>query len=784
LILTQSSLMPTLANYNGQPLYLDQKILWRNQATSNPEIPFIPSQLSHIVYTSGSTGRPKGILSHHQGVVNFIHGLIDNYGLSSSDVVLQLPTISFDASIRDMIAPLFTGATVVLVNQHIAKDPVSLLPYLEKYQITRLLSVVPTMLNGLVAATAKKQIVTPSLKTVLTSGEALKLSLCQQAQAAFGDQVQIVNQYGPTECTMTTTRYSVPKQIDATKGFAKIGKPTQNYQVYILDRALNPVPIGVTGHLYIGGVGLAWGYLNQAALTATQFIPHPFSKDPGQRLYKTGDLARYEPDGTLEFLGRLDHQIKRWGVRIELNEIEAVLVEHLQIAQAVVVTRGEGSDQALIAYLVLGKDTAENNQESDLLHTALKASLKAKLPASMIPTDFVYIDAIPLTPNGKIDRLALPEPTSTQRAKRLTTPRDALEFQLAELWSEVLRLDEVGIDDNFFELGGHSLLAVRLMSAIEQKFGQLLPLATLFQAPTIAQLSQLLQETSDNVLWSSLVPIQTQGTKSPFFCLPGSGGNVIYLHHLARHLGQDQPFYGLQAVGLDGITPPHTQVEEMAAHYIQMIQTVQPEGPYFLGGHSFGGTVAFEITQQLQQQGHKIGLLALFDSAAPTEDLNQGDYQDWDDAHWLAFIAEVIGEMYGYDLQISVEMLEGLTFDEQLDQLLQISNQVPESPLGATKKQLEGFIAVFKANVSRYYIPQNIQPATTINLFKAEDVYQQLGANRLLSTLGWDQFVNEDRLKIHKVSGNHMTMMTDPHIEQLAKQLAACIEAAKQQLNH
>jgi acyl carrier protein len=402
-----------------------------------------------------------------------------------------------------------------------------------------------------------------------------------------------------------------------------IGKPIFNTTLFILGKHLDLLPVGVVGELYIGGVGLARGYLNRPELTAEKFIKNPF--DPHSRLYKTGDLARYLPDGNIEYLGRIDNQVKIRGFRIELGEIEAVLAQHPDVQEAVVIARED--EPRLVAYVVsdliptripyqseclvkyddhlvpvqtadictagaLLEGSMSFEKGKDSLRDKLRHALKEKLPNYMVPSDFILLMSLPLTPSGKIDRRALSQLSVYHLSeKTFIAPRTPKEELLAGIWAEVLGVERVGVHDNFFDLGGHSLLAVKLMARIGQQFGKKLPLSTLVEGPTIEQLATVLNQSTEK-MWSSLVAIQPNGTKLPFFCVPGIGGNVTDFYELALQLGNEQPFYGLQAVGLDGKSKPYTNIEDMATHYIKEMQTVQPQGSYLLGGHSFGALVA------------------------------------------------------------------------------------------------------------------------------------------------------------------------------------------------
>jgi thioesterase domain-containing protein/acyl carrier protein len=353
--------------------------------------------------------------------------------------------------------------------------------------------------------------------------------------------------------------------------------------------------------------------LNRPQLTAEKYVPHPFAQEPGARLYRTGDRVRFLADGRIQFLGRIDHQVKVRGYRIELGEIEVTLGHHPAVQQAVVMIHRQGNDPKIVAYVV-------PKQGQQITTETLWAYLGEKLPIYMLPTAFVILETLPLTPNGKIDRRALPAPAQSRLdlQETMVAPRDALELELVNIWEEVLNLRPIGIRHNFFELGGHSLLAVRLVNRIQQLLGQELPLAMLFQSPTIESLATVLRQGDEAAAFSSLVPLQVgSSSKRPLFLIHAGGGHIFAYSHIAQHLERERPLYGLQARGLDKEQEPHTQLEEMAAYYIELIQTVQPEGPYLLGGWSVGGIIAFEMARQIQAQGQEVSLLALIDSSLP-----------------------------------------------------------------------------------------------------------------------------------------------------------------------
>ena len=401
-------------------------------------------------------------------------------------------------------------------------------------------------------------------------------------------------------------------EVEAGARTVPIGRPISNTRIYLLDRYLQPVPIGVPGELCIGGDGLALGYLNDPELTAAKFVPNPFDAGAGSRLYRTGDFARYLPDGDIEFIGRQDHQVKLRGYRIELGEIEAALMAHGSVQQAVVLLDEVApGDKRLIAYVVpTGQPpTAES----------LRQYLEAKLPAYMTPASFVALDALPLTPAGKIDRQALArlKPAVSVDEGDDSMPRSDLEIRLAAIWAGVLGVERVGRHDDFFDLGGHSLLAIRLLNQIEKTLGQRVPVVALFRSSTVAALAAELGPGDRPPVRSAVAPLQPSGHEPPFFCVHVFGGDVFHYTKLASLLAPDQPCYGLRAKGREDPAAAHTTVEDMAAHCIEAMRSVQPDGPYCFGGYCSAGTIAFEMARQLYAQGQAVGLVALFDAYVP-----------------------------------------------------------------------------------------------------------------------------------------------------------------------
>lgn len=623
IILTQKHLLETLPAHSAKVICLDEDWhLVADQSTSPPSYNKSSNHLAYIIYTSGSTGKPKGVMIPHKGLVNHNLAMAKQFGLTENDRVLQFASISFDIAVEELFPTWLSGATVVLRPEEILSSIPEFLKFVLQEQIT-ILNFPTAFWHELVNGMQQLQLDLPqTVRLVVVGGEKASRAIYQTWTTLVGDRCRWLNTYGPTETSVTATAYEPGDELEDGSSITEIpiGRPIDNVQIYVLDQQLQPTPIGVPGELHIGGAGVAYGYLNRPALSDEKFIPHPFSRDSDAKLYRTGDLVYYRPDGNIMFLGRGDDQVKIRGFRIELGEIESALEQHANVREAVVLAREDHpGDKRLVAYLATGKD--------ELSTRDIQRYLKERLPIYMVPSAFIMLEALPLTPNGKVDRRSLPAPdlSRIEREETFVAPRSETEQQLAEIWCGVLRIKEIGIHDNFFDLGGNSLLAVALFQEIEQKLSVSLPLSSLLQNPTVEQLTHTICQDEDSTIWSSLVPIHTNGTKPPLFCIHGGGFNVLIYHDLAKHLGADYPVYGIQAQGLDGSTVLHGSYEEMATDYIRHLQTVQPEGPYFLSGVSSGGVIALEMAQQLHAQGHKVALVAMYDTSGPD---NEGEVLD------------------------------------------------------------------------------------------------------------------------------------------------------------
>lgn len=726
----------------------DQEQIWQESPASLDERA-APGNLAYVIYTSGSTGKPKGVAIAHKSAGAFLHWAAGAFRDSELSGVLAATSICFDLSIFELFTPLLSGGTVILAENALA------LPGLPTAGEVTLVNTVPSVMAEL----TRTGEVPSSVKTVNLAGEALPRALVERIYAQPGIE-RVFNLYGPTEATTYSTVSRVEKGQSSPPA---IGRPIANTRVYLVDSNFQPVPIGVPGELYIGGAGLARGYLGRPELTAERFLPDPFGAE-GDRLYRTGDVARYRADGEIEFLGRGDHQVKIRGFRIELGEIEEALAAHPSAKEVVVVAREDApGEKRLVAYLVFEKGADPGAGE-------LRDFLKRTLPDAMVPAAFVLLPALPRAPNGKVDQsaLPLPEPTGPAPKAGFVPARDPLESQVARIWEEALGVAPVGTRDNFFDLGGHSFLAMIVFSEIEKAFGRRLPLATLFEAPTVEEIVAILLQEKGISGWSSLVPISSGGTRPPFYCVHAVGGNVLTYADLARRLGPDQPVYGLQAVGLDGSRPPHATVEEMARHYAAEIRRLQPDGPYALGGTSAGGLIAYEVARQLEAAGETVALLALFDTYGPhsvsrrpgVSSARLKVYQIADRflLHFENFLA---AERMG---KASYVAEKSRRLKNRFRQRWKRFRRVPLPPV---LRLMENAISMALAS----YIPRPYGGRVT--LFRAN---RGPKGYEIDPTLGWGRLARE--VEVHHVSGYHGALVYEPRVGPLAKQLAACLESA------
>ncbi|RKZ83584.1 MAG: non-ribosomal peptide synthetase, partial [Candidatus Parabeggiatoa sp. nov. 1] len=728
-------------------------ILSENPADHLPEID--PDSIAYLLYTSGSTGQPKGVIQSHRNVLHFIRQYTNNLHINPDDRLIQLSTYSFDAAVMDIYGALLNGASLYPLDLR-KTSLIECLDWLEQQQVTIYHST-PSVYRHLISVLEQPP---EQVRLVVLGGEIVIQTDVESYQSYFNKHCLFINGLGPTESTVTV-QYFLNQQTPIPRYRVPVGYPVAETDILLLNT--NGESSELYGEIVFRSPYLALGYWQS---DSSAFKQCPLDKN--KRLYHTGDIGRLLPNGALEFIGRRDHQVKLRGFRIELGEIEATLSQHEAVKEAVVVLHDKDGNPRLVAYVTLAMPTDE-------VSGVLRIWLKTRLPEYMLPTCFTVLDQLPLTSNGKINRKALPAPDTQEAGKHYQVPRDTLELQLAQIWENVLEMRPIGISDNFFELGGHSLLAIRLMAQIEQQFNKHLPLATLFQGATIEQLANQLRLQTDSQAWSSLVAIQPNGTKRPFFSVPGVGGNVLSFYELAQYLGPEQPVYGLQAVGLDGKSAPFTTLEEMAAHYLKELQTIQPQGPYLLGGHSFGGLVVFEMSLQLQKQGHEVAFLGIFDRIAPPF---TAVGVKWDETQWLNKMAQFIERELGQKLEFNYDIVQSLDADAQLDYLNKQLKKADCLPPNAPLTQLRGLVNVFKANSQIHYAPIEITK-TPITLFKAEQARSDVFENE--PTWGWHKF-SMSGVSVQIVPGDHFTMMKKPQVQILAAQLKEALEQAEYKL--
>ncbi len=569
-----------------------------------------PADLAYVMYTSGSTGRPKGVLVPHRALCNHALWFTDRLAMTGSDRMLLYASIGFDASLAEIFAPLVCGATIVLAPPLVHRD-LTALPDVIRHEGVTLLQLVPSALR--VVAALADFAACHTLRYLVSGGEALDGVLAAAVRRRL-PHLRLGNFYGPTETAVDATSYEVPTHLSATTTLP-IGTPVANAVARILDRHGALLPIGVTGELYIGGLGLADGYCNLPERTAVRFVADPFRT--GERLYRTGDMARYRDDGAIEYLGRVDSQVKLRGYRIELAEIETALLRCPAIRQAAVSVQADSSDDhQLVAYVV---------GDGPVRIAEVRDALRQSLPAYMIPSTICELEQLPLTANGKLDRAALPAPAASVTDDAMEAPlTDPIERSLQAIWQQVLAMAPIGPDDDFFALGGHSIKAVRVVAEIERIHGVPLRVATLFEAPTVRQLARFLLDACPRAA-STVIPVQRGGARPPLFFVPGAGGELIVFDALARRLGPEQPVYVLDLYAFGDGVPPDKPLElaDIAARMITDIRHVQASGPYQIAGYSLGGNIGLEIARQLRRAGEEVALLALLDCNGPDYPLLQ-----------------------------------------------------------------------------------------------------------------------------------------------------------------
>jgi amino acid adenylation domain-containing protein len=734
-----------------------------------------------ILYTSGSTGNPKGAVNLHRGVRNYLLWKREYLRHGPDDRILFATPLSFDVSVEEVFDALVCGGRMVIATADQKRDPSYLVRLMADEGVTTA-CFVPSILRVLLEDEQIEEC--RSLRSVLCGGEALHPDLMNR----FFDRVNadLYNIYGPTEASMGVTAWKC--EPGYPRGVIPIGQAISNVRIYILDEQRNPVPIGVAGELYIGGVAVARGYLNREDLNAEAFLPDLFSKGANDRLYRTGDRCRWLPDGNIEFLGRWDGQVKISGTRIELGEVEAAINRYEGIAHAAVVTRESApGHKYLAAYVVPRHHRADDEAACETLTHDLRRFLKAFLPDYIMPQVFEVMDVLPQLPSGKVNRAALPAVAPVAAVRRYIPPRTPIEQQLAAICADVLKRDRIGIYDNFFESGGHSLLAVQMMVRIRVALTVELPVAVLFSAPTIAELAErieaaqrgevdpMVEEDEDDVAperrvvdefaanllapsmiqrsnhktGSSVVPLRSGGSDTPLFCIHGLGGHIAGFLPLANALAEGRPVYGLQAQGLEPGQQPHDRIETMAEFYLDEIRDVQPHGPYLLVGWSLGGLIAIEIAQRIQATGETVAMVGMLDSylSMARFQLLASRVDDRSVIRWLA-----------PQLNLPVKELKKLPLDQQWERIAEAANLSD----GIGVVEIRRLAEVCKAHLTAAarYKPQTYKDP--IVLFQAD-----MGRNGL--DRRWKSLCPQ--LRVEPAPGDHYDMLRKPNVDRLAERL-------------
>lgn len=733
-----------------------------------------PDDLAYVIYTSGSTGMPKGVMIDHQGAVNTILDINQRFQISENDRVLALSSLSFDLSVYDIFGTLSAGGTIVIPDADGTRTPAHWAKMVTQHQVTIWNSVPALMQLFIEYAEMHPELNFYPLRLVLLSGDWIPLSLPDQIKR-ISEKAQVISLGGATEASIWSILYPIEAVHPDWKSIP-YGLPMTNQQFYVLNHALELVPTWVPGQLYIGGIGLAKGYWHDENKTSSSFIKHPHT---GERIYRTGDLGRYLPDGTIEFLGREDFQVKVGGYRIELGEIESTLRQYPALKEVVVMAVGERHENKRLVAYVVPHDPEEKNPvtQKDLYEFS-----QGFLPNYMIPSTCIFLESLPLTSNGKINRRALLElyKEEPQSEQIYVQPRTPIEELLAKLWTQILDIESIGTHDNFFESGGDSIRAIRLVTqANEAKLN--FKIRDIFEYPTIAELAQvssnqLSKHQSDfpklglpiNLSGNNLlIDIQSKGSRPPLFCFAPAIGDVSCYFSLASCLGTEQPVYGLRLPTISKLLQDEQDhLEAIAAAQVKELLALHPQGPYYLAGQSMGGIIAYEVAQQLSQKGHEVALVALIDVAAQDPKVLDS-LLNCSDAVCLAGMFTQQSEFF------SAEELEKINSEHDMQYVLAKAKDLDLVSHDFDISQAHHVVSAFKQNVKmqRDYMPKTY--AGKVTLFRALDrVSDQSDAY-----LGWAELV-QGKIETYQIPGNHFSILHQPNVKDLATQLNASIGKA------
>ncbi|MET9110656.1 amino acid adenylation domain-containing protein, partial [Streptomyces zhihengii] len=706
--------------------------------------------LAYVIFTSGSTGAPKGVMVEHGAAANTVHDINQRFDVSAGDRALALSALHFDLSVFDVFGILGAGGAVVMPEPGARREPGRWLELAEEHRVT-VWNSVPALMDLFAEYLLSEGRVLPAVRLVMLSGDWIPLTLPDRLRAALPD-AELWSLGGATEAAIWSILYRVD-EVDPRWVSVPYGRPLRNQRFHVLDSALRPRPVWVPGALHIAGRGLARGYLGDDERTRAAFLHHPVT---GERLYRTGDVGRYRPDGTIELLGREDQQVKIGGHRVELGEVEAALERLPGVSRAVAaVTAGPGEARRLAACAVFDGTSGVRPDPSVLIR-----HLREVLPAYMVPRSLTFIDRVPLTANGKVDRAALPVADGEGARSRPAAARNETERELVAIWSSLFAPQPVGVSTDFFELGGDSLLAVRLMARIRARFGVSLPVSLLFDTPTVAGLAEALATAGAGEVRQALVPVRTTGSRAPLFFVHPVGGDVVCYSKLVEALGSDQPVYALQTPAED---VPGGSVEELAEHYAGAVRQVVGEGPYRLGGWSMGGVVALEMARLLTQHGSRVDVVVLIDPPAP------GAVAEPDDAALLAWLARDLAGIAGRDRDAGGEEFratDGTASTEVFRERAVRAGILPEDVDAVGTDQI---VRRFSRNARALAAFEPAPADVPVRLFRACD-----GEPSPHAVDRWRGLLRDCR--VLDVPGDHYTVMREPAVRRLAEQLRDVLE--------
>ncbi|MEE3716406.1 amino acid adenylation domain-containing protein [Tumidithrix elongata RA019] len=795
-LLTQSKWASQLSKHQAQVICLDSD--WEKISSYSQENlteSYVGENLAYVIYTSGSTGKPKGVMITHQALSNFIQTVISEYEITKSDRLLQFASINFDVAVEEIYPSLCAGATLVLRTDTMLTNLQTFVQACKDWQLT-VLNLPTAYYHQLAAELASTNVTLPeSLRLAIIGGERVLSEAVKSWQeyivkSGKSDRWQLINAYGPTETTVSATLYQIPAMASTSVREVPIGRPLAHLQTYILDKHLQPVPIGVPGELHIGGDSLARGYLNRPELTVEKFIANPFSQELGARLYKTGDLTRYRSDGNIEYLGRMDNQVKIRSFRIELGEIETLLAKHPEIRDLAVIVREDSlGDKRIVAYIVPHQDRSPTVND-------LRNFLAQDLPQFMLPSAFVALDSLPLMPNGKVDRRSLPIPniSSVHISEVFIAPRDEVEQRLANIWEKLLGQHPIGIHDNFFSLGGHSLLSVRLVSEIEKNFNCKLSLTSFFQINTIAEIAEWIREkSSEGIPLENLPPgLCSEDYRSLLSHSAGRFGKhlgkrgliveispkemrssqpFVWIGDLefSKKLELKQPIYSIPANSWTPLHAPGNYTTAIATLLIDELLTVQPLGPYVIGAYCYEALVALEMAQQLQKQGKEVALLVMIDRSTSSRSI------------FYNFCLQL--EWYHTIFRFHLMKLSPLSVT---DKLQYISRRFPFRKAEASKVSDESNLITIEASNILIHAIRNYSPkqySGKVALIKTSKVALRGTSKDLFKTDlswlfpcdGWESLLT-GTVDLHKIACRHLELPLSPYAQQLGCILDQCLK--------